>query len=303
MKLSSPLKVKKDQKRLEHIYTMFMKGAYLTVRELAEEEDVSLRTIQNDIKPFIDNGILKKDGRKYYIPKEFRVEELLKEAQMEISMMSALYAKAFPDVDTSHVFQEAPKNDDKFYFDFTLESLEDKTIITNIIFAIDKKLAISFLYSDKYANQSQKNVYPLKIANFNSIWYLFAYDLERDKVKTYHINDIKELETLQEDFLGLKRESIEAQTDKMRSPWYDDEQKSVTLKITDLAKEYVKRKNYPNISYIKEDSKSLYVQMHYYNSIEVLRFVKEWLPFVTIEDDEELRRQLKDILEQTLASL
>ena len=296
-------KLKNDQERFKNIYEMFMKGAYLTTKELSEQEGVSQRVIQKDIKSLVENGILKKDGHRYYMPKEFRNQEILAEAEMSTSMMSALFAKAFPKIDTSHLFQKYPKNTKCFFFDFVLEEIKDEEIVANIVFAISHKVALNFIYTNKSAITSNKTAYPLKISNFSGDWYLIAYDLQKDKINTYHLNSISELKVLEDDYLDAKRETLEQEAKQIHSVWYSNDPKTVKLKVTGIAIEYIKRKKYPHVTIEQADKNSMYITMRYYNAIEVIQFVKEWLPFVSIEANDKLNAELKKILQEALGNL
>ena len=293
---------KKDQERIARIYERFMQGAYLSTKELAGMEEVSQKTIQNDIKPFVQSGILKKDGRRYFMPKEFRNEEILREAQMSISMMSALFSKVFPQIETSYVFQKSPKNGDKFYFNFTMEKILDESILANIIYAMEKRIAIEFAYINRDTKSGKKSVYPLKVANYDGIWYLVAHDLSSEIIKTFHINHILSLKILEESFLSFEKiENLESEAKKITSPWYNAQLKTVRLRVEGVAREYIKRKNYQNIKILSEEEDKITLEMRYFNDTEVLQFVKSWLPFVKIENNEKLREELKKVLEESLA--
>lgn len=300
MKDSNALVLKKDQERVELIYTLFMRGDILTTAQLAEEVGCTQRTIQTDIRPLVENGVLEKSGHKYFMPKEMRSDEIIKQAEMNTSMMDALLSKVFPSLETSHLFAQHPKNAHYFYFDFVLEEICSEELIANIVFALSKHVAVTFEYSNKAGTKQQKTVYPLKIANFDGNWYLIAYDLIADKLKTYHLKEITALVVEQNDFLGLKREKLEKEADLIHSPWYNQNPQEVTLKAEGIAVEYIKRKQHPNLTIKEETEDALILIMKYYNTVEVMQFVKKWLPFVSIVDDEVLNSALNDILTKAL---
>ena len=300
MKDSKVLVLKKDQERIAFIYTLFMHGEMLSTSELAEKVGCTVRTIQTDIKPHVEQGVLQKSGHKYFMPKEMRSDEIIKQAEMNTSMMDALLSKVFPSLETSHLFAQHPKNAHCFYFDFVLEEICSESLVANIVVALSQHIAVTFDYSTKDGVKQEKTVYPLKIANFDGNWYLIAYDLVVDKLKTYHLKEMYDLEVEQDDYLGSKRKELEKEADLIHSPWYNKSPKEVTLRVTDIAIEYIKRKPSPNMTIAKETEDTLVLKMTYYNSKEVMQFVKKWLPFVSIMDNEELNNELQVILEKAL---
>jgi len=83
---------------------------------------------------------------------------------------------------------------------------------------------------------------------------------------------------------------------KFNSVWFDGNPKSVNLEIIGNAKLYVQR-NFPKQATLIEDTDSkLLIQLHYYNSTEVISFVKQWLLEIKILNNDIIKAELKDIL-------
>ena len=132
---------------------------------------------------------------------------------------------------------------------------------------------------------------------------MIAYDLEKDVIHTYHLNSISDLELEEDNYLDAKRERLEKEANSIFSAWYSNKPKVVTLKVQDVSIEYIKRKEYPHLKIIQESREGMYLSMTYYNSAEVIQFVKQWIPYITIEDNEALNQELKNILKTALQQI
>jgi predicted DNA-binding transcriptional regulator YafY len=133
---------------------------------------------------------------------------------------------------------------------------------------------------------------------------MMGYDLEQSKVKTYYINNIEKLSILDESYLNeAKVQELTKLSVSMVSPWFNNEQKSVLLKVTGDAKLYLKRKRTEAFKIEEEHEDFLSIRLFYYNNVELLNFVKKWIPFIIIVDDEQLKQKLQKMLQEYLSVL
>ena len=282
---------------------MFLRqGGSHSTKELSNRFGVTPRTIQNYVKE-LDSSGLEKDGTRYSFPKAFRNVDIHERVQMSTALMIALYKQAIPELKESVVsnFRELPKELDAFVFDISFEKIENENLFNQIINAIINKTAISFKYTNKENLSSLKNVYPLKAINMLGYWYLMGYDFESEKIKSYYIKYMTDLTILDESYLSEQMMlELSQKTSFVTSPWYCDKEKSVLLKVTGDAMLYLKRKDDSTLNIIEETDTYLLIKMQYYNDTEVLVFVKKWLPFITIEDNNILKEKLQDILTVSL---
>ena len=122
-------------------------------------------------------------------------------------------------------------------------------------------------------------------------------DLTHEKIKSYYIKSITDLSFLDESYLSEQMmQELAQSTSGITSPWFCEEEKSVLLKVTDEAMLYLKRKKDSMLTTVEETDSHLLMQMKYYNDTEVLVFVKKWLPFVSIEENDMLKEKLQKIL-------
>lgn len=287
----------------QEVIMLLRQGGSHSTKELSEIFNVTPKTIQNYVKELCNNSGLVKDKTKYYFPNEFRNIDIHERVQMSTALMIALHKQAIPELKESVTsnFRELPKELNAFLFDINFETIENENLFNQIVATIMDKTAISFEYINKKNLSSSKNVYPLKVSNMLGFWYLLAYDLEDEKIKTFYIKSITDLTILNESYLSEQEmQSLSDKTSSITSPWYSSQEKKVLLRVTDDAMLYLKRQNNSKLKAVEENSSELLIEMTYYNDIEVLTFVKRWLPFITIEDDETLKQKLQDILKTSL---
>jgi len=288
-----------DNNTFQEVVLLLRQGGSYSTKELSERFEVTQKTIQNYVKELQQKSGLVKDKTKYYFPDEFRNVDIHERVQMSTALMIALYKQAIPDLKESVVsnFKELPKEHNAFLFDINFEEIENEVLFNQIISAIINKLAVSFQYTNKENVPSLQNIYPLKVTNMLGYWYLVGYDLENEKIKSYYIKSINDLSFLDESYLSEQMmQELAQSTSGITSPWFCEEEKSVLLKVTGEAMLYLKRKKDSMLTTVEETDSYLLMQMKYYNDTEVLVFVKKWLPFVTIEENDMLKEKLQKIL-------
>ena len=286
------------------LYKYLQLGGRHTTQELSDTFNLSIRTIQGYLKDFRQEYGLKKEKKLYFFPDNYRHIEDDERVQMSTALMISLYKNAIPIVQKSVLqnFKNIPKETDAFLFDIDFQEIVNETYFKQITHAIIEQKAIHFQYTNSKKKTALKNVYPLKITNVLSYWYLMGYDLEQDKVKTYYFNNIEDLVVSKdESYLSTQRLNMLLQKSKeMTSPWYNDNIKNVQLRISGDAIVYMKRKSSTAFRTLKESKTSMLVEIKYYNDVEVLTFVKKWLPFIEIVDNKELKNRLHDSLKNYL---
>ena len=298
--MSSTIVYSEAQLRQTEIYKLFTLGNSYTTKELSEIFKVTQKTIQNDIKLL---HMLEKSGRYYSMPQAYRNRHILETAEMSASLMSAMFKQTLPQLSehVDHLFAQAPKNADVFRFDILLEKIHDDVMLSNIIVAITTKVDIECMYTNAQEQISSKTLYPLKIVNSYGNWYLIAYDLSQEKIKTYHLEHITNLSINKDSHLYLKdKQDLEAKANKIHSIWFDGDEKQVQLKVRGLARGYLKRKEDETLILQKEGEVSDLYEMRYFHVNEVMGLLKNWLPFISIVGDEVLQQQFKEILQEAL---
>ncbi|WP_434579820.1 WYL domain-containing protein [Sulfurimonas sp. NW15] len=297
---------KPNETNFSKLYSYLQLGGKYSAKELSETFQTSLRSMQGYLKQLREEYGLQKEGKYYFFTDEYRHIEIDEKVQMSTALMISLYKNAIPLVDERVLqnFKKIPKETDAFLFDIDFQPIENETYFNQVTGAIIHKRAIHFRYKNTKNIISTKNIYPLKNINVLGYWYLMGYDLEQDKIKSFYFNNIKEL-IVSKDESYLSEKQMKELNDKslqIDSVWFNDDKRSVKLKITGDAVRYILRKKGDMFTIIKQNKSSLIVSMQYYNDIEVLTFVKKWIPFVQIEDNEDLKSKLYETLKEYLLS-
>jgi len=293
-----------NENNLTKLYNYLQLGGRYTSSELSEKLSLSTRTVQGYLKKLREEYGLIKEKKYYYFSDAYRHIEIDERVQMSTALMISLYKNAIPSMQESvlHNFKKIPKESDAFLFDIDFQIIENETYFNQITHAIIHEKAIHFKYKNTKNKTSIKNVYPLKNSNVLGYWYLMGYDLDKDKVKTFYLNNIEDLIVSQdESYLSFKQmEKLSKKSTQMHSPWFNDDKKSVKLTISGDAILYMQRKKSRAFRILKEEKSSLLVSMEYYSDVEVLSFVQKWLPHVDIVDNDALKRKLHTRLKEYL---
>lgn len=190
--------------RRNTIYTRLKNGEVLDSYSLADQFNVSWRTIHRDFTEYfssIEEGLVQNpDTHKWYISKEYKNSFLTQNEQIAIELLLDLskqhsgefylQTKKLIDKFTNSV------NDSIFYSKINTESFDEiKDMMIKVEKAIHQKQIITCRYNNK-----DRRLAPLKIASFDGYWYLVVKDLNKDtkNINTYYFKDIEDLEVTQE---------------------------------------------------------------------------------------------------------
>ena len=293
-----------ERDNFTRVYNYLQLGGKHSTKELSEIFGVTVRTIQILIKEMRENTGLEKEGTLYFFPDEFRNIDIHKKVQMSTALMISLYKCALPELQESilYNFNNLPQETDAFLFDINFEHIENEQYFSQVVDAILNKLAVAFEYTNSKNVPSSKSVYPIKMTNLQGYWYLMGYDLEYSKIKSFSFNNIQNLTTLDDSFIYEKQiKELKEKSLQMTSPWFSNDEKFIELKVTGDAILYIKRQKNTMLKIINnQNTKELIVEMKYYNDIEVLTFIKRWLPFIEILNNDDLKQKLKTTLQTYL---
>ncbi|WP_456480595.1 WYL domain-containing protein [Nautilia sp.] len=259
---------------IEKLYFKFLFSDSVKVKEAAKELNVTIRSIQNYIKTL----------QKYYeIEKIKKGEYKLKEKPSLLENELFELFREFVFSINVHIFKKYENEIKKIFLK------EKKNIISNLkiesfdIFSL--KAYLYFIKENISLNIEYKNknytIHPLKIGNFDLRWYLFAYDLKEEKIKTFHINSISSFTPLNENLLN-KQINIE-----FDSKYFNNEKKKALIKVKPEFKNYFEKEMF---------------EFEYYHIKELVEFVKKHLTMIEIFD-EKLKNTLKKILLEEIETL
>lgn len=293
-------------RRLVSIINYLSTGNIINVTDLSIEFSISQRQIQKDIELFKEIYEIESLGsQNYRIKDNFKIHSASNNnLDISLAFLKSLQHSAMPQmnryIDPS--LPEIKEYKNMFILDIAYEEITHTDELYKLIKAIKSQESCSFLYTKKDGSSKQVYVHPYRLANFSNFWYLLAYDVEQSKLKSYHINSINSVLLAGENYINSAsiEKEIEDTFATFNSVWFDGNPKSVELEITGDAKLYTQR-NFPkNASVISENDLILTIDFQYYNASEILSFVKQWIPEIKILNNEDLRMNLKTILQKSL---
>jgi len=297
-------------KRLSSIFTLLSKGYKLSTAALAKRFGVSLRIIRTDFKDYLlplfpDEKIYYDFSEKLYKASNNFLTKTLFSAD-ELAVISILKFKSkdkhtdadlFEKVDALfHKFEDELSN--KVYQKSSVENIDEfKEEIILIRNAIDTKNIIKCFYKKKH-----REVYPLKVANLEGYWYLIIYEAKDERIKTFHLNTIKEIEIMETNYL-FDEGKVES-FDMAITAYYKPDEKPITIQlfINKKVAPYFKRKPLSNMQRILSENSdgSIDIEIIISDYMEIIPTIQRYMPFVQVIEPNELKIEVKKNINEYL---
>ena len=289
--------------RLSAILELLNKGYDLSTPNLVERLGVSKKIIQSDFKDyilplFVDDKIYYDYSSKTYKAKNNFLTKTLFSSD-ELAIIAILKNKSkdkYSDEDLSlkvdslfQKFEEELTN--KLYQTSSIEKIDNfKNEIIQIKNAVESKSIIKCLYNKKY-----REIYPLKILNLEGFWYLIIFEPSDNKIKTFHLNTIKDIEVLNSHF-SFDEEKINS-FDNAISAYYKTENEPILVQLF-LDKEvsrYVIRKPLNKSQRVLKiyDDESYDVELMITDYMEIIPTIQRYIPFIGVIEPQELKDRVK----------
>ena len=293
---------------LSKILSKLYAGEALSVTELADEFNVSSRTIQRDLNERLSSFPIYQDGKKWKMQEGFKLE---KHHSIEDSVVLDIMEGIF--VSDDGIFASKAKQllsklkNEEFnpiYTKLDIEDISDKLKeIALLEEAIKNRVVIDSVY-DMQGNFISITLKPLKIANYEGFWYLIAIDSKDEKLKKYYLKSIKDIKTTDENFQSDT--DLEKLLENSRSIWFDDKTEPflVTLFISSDIAKYIRRKPIlKNQKIIKENSNgTLEISVTITHKMEIIPVVKYWMPHIRVVEPKSIRDDIEEDLKRYLES-
>lgn len=285
--------------RLSAILELLNKGYDLSTPNLVERLGVSKKIIQSDFKDyilplFVDDKIYYDYSSKTYKAKNNFLTKTLFSSD-ELAIIAILKNKSkdkYSDEDLSLKvdslflkFEEELTN--KLYQTSSIEKIDNfKNEIIQIKNAVETKSIIKCLYNKKY-----REIYPLKILNLEGFWYLIIYEPSDNKIKTFHLNTIKNIEVLHCNF-RFDEEKINS-FDNAISAYYKPENEPILVQlfIDKEVSRYFQRKPLNKSQRVLKiyDDESCDVELTITDYMEIIPTIQRYLPFIGVIEPQELK--------------
>lgn len=283
--------------RLGDILAKLNRGERLEVKQLAEEFNVSTRTIRRDLKDRLIFLDWEEEGPKYYSLSKSALGRLYKE-DIERFAHFASIQNLFPKIDRE--FFQKQLTQSICVKGLSYEDISDKKeLFAAIKSAIDTQTLIRFSYV-KNDRKTMKNyvVEPYILINRFGIWYLIASDAGH--IKTFCFSQMNQIEALAETF-----ERDEALLDEIKhtdSIYYGSQLEEVIIEVNaEVAIYFIRRSILPNQSILEtKPNGNLLVKSKHVSEQEILSLMRYWIPHVTINSPCGLQEKLNESLERYL---
>lgn len=294
--------------RLVSILSKLYNGDSLSVKELAEEFNVSTRTIQRDFNNRLISFPIYQENKLWKMQDGFRLE---KSNTIEDSIVLDIMEKLVEGVGDKFSVKAKTllskiRNEEfnPIYTKLNMEDIGDKLKeIQELESAIKSKQEITSIYKVKENMTLNLQIKPLKIVNFEGFWYLIALDVnDKDLLKKYYLKNIQTIK--QTDNIFIVNNRLERILKKVSTIWFDETKEPFTVKINvsnDIAK-YIKRKPIsPSqiLDSVNEDG-SVVIVLKITHEMEIIPIIKYWLPHMKIIEptwiDEKIKNDLSSYL-------
>ena len=278
----------------------------VTTRELAEEFNVTYRTIQRDIQLLSTAGfpVVTAERGHHAFLEGFSLKRMEISGE-EASLLSFLHEIAKT---LGSNFEESFKSilkkvlakecDSPFYFKVPdgMKIDKDFSFVKDMELAIEESRKINLFYVKPDGGKKLK-IHPLKIMFFDGFWYLLARIDSKEWIVKLRLDNIRDVDVLDEYFEEPK--NLKTLLDESVNIWFSEKRdKKVVLKIDkEAARYFVRKKYFPLQKVIKENRDgSIVVETRVNDYREIIPNIMRWIPEVKVVSPEELRKEIKNTL-------
>ena len=295
-------------RRLTQILSKLNDGESLSVIALAEEFNVSDRTIQRDFNERLVSFPIYQEGKKWKMQDGFRIE---KSKSLEDEIVLDIIEKITEGIGgkfatKSHQLLSKIKNENfnPIYTKLNIEDISDRfTDIQLLETAIREKREIRCAYDNERDKVFTTTIKPLKIVNFEGFWYLVA--LRKEMLKKYYFKNISGL--VLQDTLFETDSKIEEVLENSISVWFDKDEEPFEIKLhaTKWASKYFQRRPLPTqqVESLSSDG-TMDFSVFITHEMEILPIIKYWIPHLHVIAPEWIKEMvagdLKEYLENQL---
>lgn len=201
-----------QESRLFKILYYLLRTGHASAPALAQELEVSVRTIYRDIDALSSAGIpvFTETGRNggIYLMDSFTLDRTVLSKEEKQEILSALQnTSAVPDIENSEILRKLSalfqmQSDNWLEVDYTRwgDKASDKLKFDCLKSAILQRRCVKISYASSHAKTTERIIHPLKLLYKGRSWYLKAYCTKRQEFRLFKINRILSLEVLKENY-------------------------------------------------------------------------------------------------------
>jgi predicted DNA-binding transcriptional regulator YafY len=294
--------------RLTVILSRLNDGEFLSTKELAQEFNVSARTVQRDFNERLISFPIYQHNNKWKMQDGFRLE---KSTSVEDAVILDIMEKLIEGAGESFSIKATKllnkiKNDSQnpIYARLDIEDIGYKIGEIRLLEeAIRNKQEITCTYSfDTYSKTVELK--PLKIANYDGFWYLIALDARNDHLKKYYLKNITQI--VMKDKYFERDQKLDTLLENSMSIWFDEDVQPyrVMMEVSAGVSKYFRRKpisSTQRIESLHEDG-SMLLSVDVTHDMEIIPFVKRWVPDIKITEPEYLHEAIQKDLQSYLTN-
>lgn len=272
--------------RLTTILSRLNDGETLSVKELAEEFNVSSKTIQRDFNERLNAFHIYQDNKKWKMKDGFRIE---KTKSLQEQLVLDIIEKIAQGIGgkfaiTSHKLLSKIKNEEfnPIYTKLNIEDISDRFDDVHLIEkAIKEKTELECSYENDREGTFRTNIQPLKIVNYEGFWYLVA---ARDGyIEKYYIKTLSNIK--QTTITFTTDDKIEELLKNSINIWFKSDIEPFEVKIyaDKTAAKYFLRRQLPTqkIETLSKDGTMEFI-VRITDEMEIIPIIKYWLPHLKV---------------------
>ncbi|MDD5372174.1 MAG: WYL domain-containing protein [Sulfurimonas sp.] len=272
--------------RLTTILSRLNDREALSVKELAEEFNVSSKTIQRDFNERLSAFHIYQDNKKWKMQEGFRVE---KTKSLQEQLVLEIMEKIAEGIGgkfamSSHKLLSKIKNEEfnPIYAKLNIEDISDRFDDVHLIEkAIKEKTELECSYENEREGTFRTNIQPLKIVNYEGFWYLVA---ARDGyIEKYYIKTLSNIKQTAITF--TTDDKIEALLENSINIWFKSDIEPFEVKIyaDKTAAKYFLRRQLPTqkIETLSKDGTMEFI-VRITDEMEIIPVIKYWLPHLRV---------------------
>ncbi len=278
----------------------------VNTRELAEEFNVSPRSVQRDIERINLTGfnlISEKRGTYSFAPgtslKQMRLTDdqiyVLIMMRDKLASMGGHITEAF-----NSIFSRitAGTDADPLLYDINTKGLTPilKNTYDELSYAVRNRKYIKILYPGK-AGLKEFILKPLKILTSDTFFYLLAVPTKKDILLKYRLDRIQKLEVLEKDFHIHEIKTLQSSLKTATSIWgvNTNEKKTIELEACGQAADFFRCKNVlPEQEISVSNQDKIRVRAKISHAMEVLPLILQWLPEIRIISPASLKDKIRE---------
>ena len=273
--------------RLTTILAKLNSGKSLSVKALAEEFNVSSKTIQRDFNERLTGFPIYQDGRKWKMQDDFKIEKINSlQEQLVLDIIEKITEGIGGSLaSTSHKLISRLKNEDfnPIYTKLNIEDISDKLEeIKNLELAIKNKNVIHCTYNNEVDKPQKEVLKPLKIVNYEGFWYLVALN-QNEYVRKLYLKQISTIKITDKKFTSNTK--LEDMLENSINIWFQSDREPFEVKLyaDEVAAKYFKRRPLPTqkIESINQDG-SIEFNVTITYEMEITPIIKYWLPHLKV---------------------